>query len=295
MHHILSLFIIHLVPMVAFGQLDSLRIGLDRIVGSAEGNIGVAVLGLENDDTLTINGNGRFPMQSVYKFPLALAILDQIDKGNLSLDQQISLKKEDLLPETWSPLRDKYPNGNINITLDELLTYTVSESDNIGCDILFRLIGGTNIVDQYVHNLGIANIAIAATEEEMAKDWEVQYRNWSSPAAMGQLLHMFYRGKILSKKSEDYLMLLMEKTTTYPNRIKGLLPKGTIVAHKTGTSGTNSNGSVAATNDVGIVTLPNGTHFIVVIYLSNSTAEEKARDRIIANIAKIAWDYFSVK
>jgi beta-lactamase class A/beta-lactamase class A VEB len=295
MHYILSLFIIHFVPIIAFAQLDSLRTKLERIVGSAKGNIGVAVLGLENDDTLTINGKGKFPMQSVYKFPLALAVLDQVDKGKLSLDQQIYLKKEDLLPKTWSPLREKYPNGNINITLDELLTYTVSESDNNGCDILFRLVGGTNIVDQYVHNLGITNIAIVATEEEMAKDWEVQYRNWSSPAAIGQLLYMFYHGKILSRKSEDYLMQLMVKTNRGPRRLKGLLPKGTIVAHRTGVSDTNDNGITAATNDVGIVTLPNNRHFIIVVFVSNSTAEENARDEVIANIAKIVWDVYSVQ
>jgi beta-lactamase class A/beta-lactamase class A VEB len=295
MRYILSLFIIYFVPLIAFAQLDSLRTKLERIVGSAKGNIGVAVLGLENDDTLTINGNGKFPMQSVYKFPLALAVLDQVDKGKLSLDQQIYLKKEDLLPKTWSPLREKYPNGNINITLDELLTYTVSESDNNGCDILFRLVGGTKIVDQYVHNLGITNIAIVATEEVMAKDWEVQYRNWSSPAAMGQLLYMFYQGKILSRKSEDYLMQLMVKTNRGPGRLKGLLPEGTIVAHRTGVSDTNDNGITAATNDVGIVTLPNNRHFAIVVFVSNSNAEEKARDEVIAHIAKSVWDVYSVQ
>ena len=295
MNYILSLVIIHFVPIIAFAQLDSLRTKLECIVGCAKGNIGVAIQGLENNDTLSINGNGIFPMQSVYKFPLALTVLDQVDKGKLSLDQQIYLKKDDLLPKTWSPLREKYPNGNINITLDELLTYTVSESDNNGCDILFRLVGGTNIVDQYVHNLGITNIAIVATEEEMAKDWEVQYRNWSSPVAMGRLLYMFYHGKILSKKSEDYLMQLMVKTNLHTRRLKGLLPKGTIVAHKSGSSGTNDNGLAAATNDMGIVTLPNGRHFAIVIFISNSKADEKVRDEVIAYISKTVWDYFSVQ
>ena len=255
----------------------------------------MAIQGLENNDTITINGNSKYPMQSVYKFPLALTVLSQVDKGALSLDQQIYLKKEDLLPKTWSPLREKYPNGNINITLDELLTYTVSESDNNGCDILFRLVGGTNIVDQYVHNLGITNITIVATEEEMTKDWEVQYRNWSSPTAMGQLLYMFYHGKILSRKSEDYLMQLMVKTNTGSRRLKGLLPKETIVAHRTGISGTNDNGRVAATNDVGIVTLSNNRHYSIVVFVSNSTADEKTRDEVIAHISKIAWDYFAVQ
>ena len=92
-------------------------------------------------------------MQSVYKYPLALAILNQVDKGIFSLEQKIHIKKEDLLPDTWSPLRKKYPDGNADITLDELLNITVSQSDNNGCDILFRLIGGTEekvVWDDYI-------------------------------------------------------------------------------------------------------------------------------------------------
>ena len=279
----------------ALAQTDSLRARIDRIIGAAKGNIGVAIQHLEMMDTLALNDNGKYPMQSVFKFPLALAVLSQVDKGKFSLNQQVYVKKSDLWPNTWSPLREKYPDGNINIRLDELLRYTVSESDNNGCDILFRLLGGTNVVDQFVHNLGIKNIAITATEEEMAKEWEVQYRNWSSPSAMGHLLSMFYQGKILSRKSRNYLMQLLVKTSTGPGRLKGLLPEGTIVAHKTGSSGTNKIGITAATNDVGVITLPNDRHVVVVVFVSNSTADEKARDKVIASIAKIVWDVYSVQ
>jgi beta-lactamase class A len=292
---ITSFFMIHCIPTYAFAQMDSLRIKIEQIVASAEGKIGVALQGLENNDTLTIDGNGKYPMQSVYKFPLALAVLSQVDKGTLSLDQQIYIKKSDLLPNTWSPLREKYPNGNIHVSLDELLTYTVSESDNNGCDILFRLVGGTTIVDQYIHNLGMQNIAIAATEEEMHTAWDVQYTNWSSPAAMCRLLRLFYQDSILSSKSQEFLWHAMEKTGTGPGRIKGLLPTGTIVAHKTGSSGTNDHGIAAATNDVGIVTLSNGKHVALVVFVSDSPADEKMRDNVIARIAKAAWDAFSVQ
>lgn len=289
-HCIFSLLSISFLPPNTLAFEDSLRTRIEYIVGHADGNVGVAILGLENDDTLTINGDGRFPMQSVYKFPLALAVLSQVDKGILSLDQRIHIKKDGLLPNTWSPLRKKYPHGNVSITIDELLTYTVSESDNNGCDVLFRLIGGPETVNRYIHNLGVTNIAIAATEEEMHKDWMVQYSNWSSPAAMGQLLYMFYHDKILSTKSREYLWQLMSRTNTGPGRLKGLLPEGTIVAHKTGSSGANENGLVAATNDVGIVSLPNGKHLVIAVFVSNATTTEKACELIIAEIAKALWD-----
>ncbi len=292
-HCIFSLLAFFLLPPKTFAFEDSVRTKIEYIVGLAAGKVGVAIRGLENDDTLTINGDGKFPMQSVYKFPLALTVLNQVDKGVLSLDQSIHIQKDGLLPNTWSPLREKYPDGNTSITLDALLTYTVSESDNNGCDILFRLLGGPKTVDRYVHNLGITNIAIVATEEEMHKEWNVQYSNWSSPSAMGQLLYMFYHDKILSAKNREYLLQLMSRTNTGPGRLKGLLPKGTVVAHKTGSSGTNEHGIVAATNDVGIVTLPDGNHCVIAVFVSDATADEEACERVIAEIAEVLWNSYS--
>jgi beta-lactamase class A len=272
--------------------MDSLKTKIERISEKAMGNVGVAVICLEDKDTLTVKGDNRFPMQSVYKFPLALAVLDQVDKGILSLNQKIFVQKEDLLPETWSPLRGKYPDGNVNLTLDELLTYTVSASDNNGCDILFKLLGGPRIVNEYVHGLGIKDISIVATEEEMHKDWNVQFTNWCTPTAMGNLLNKFNKGEILSQKSTKFLRRIMEETSTGPKRIKGLLPAETIVAHKTGSSGRNEEGIMGALNDVGIVTLPNGNHFAIVVFISNATADENVCENIIAEITKVVWDWY---
>jgi len=283
--------IITFLPIITSAQNDSLRTKIERIVEEAQGNVGAAIIGIENKDTLTVNGDKIFPMQSVYKFPLALAVLNQVDKGNLSLDQKIFVKKKELLPNTWSPLREKYPNGNVNITLDEILTFTVTMSDNNGCDILFKLLGGPKKVNDLIHSIGIKDIAIMATEEEMHKDWEVQFTNWCTPYAMGQLLSLFYQSEILSVKSTEYLIQTMVKTTTGTKRIKGFLPAGTTVAHKTGSSGRNDAGVIGALNDAGIVTLPNRNHFAIVVFISNSTAEESVCEKVIAEIAKAVWDW----
>lgn len=280
-------------PINGLAQKEALKRKIEEIVLTAKGDVGVAMMGFENRDTLTFHGQGKYPMQSVYKFPLAMAVLDQVDKGKLSLDQKIHVEKTDLLPDTWSPLREKYPTGNVDVPLRELLSFTVSQSDNNGCDILFRLLGGTHSVQQYIHGLGVKGIAIAGTEEEMHKDWNVQFTNWCEPIAMLQLLDIFYKGKILSKSSNDFLWKIMTETSTGPNRIKGLLPVGTKVAHKTGSSGSTSEGLTAATNDVGIVALPDGKHFAIVVYVSNATADGKTLETVIAHISKAAWDYFS--
>jgi beta-lactamase class A len=269
-------------------QHKALRAAIQRVVAQAPGRVGVAVRWA--DDTLTVDGKGRFPMQSVYKFPLALAVLDQVDRGVLRLNQEILVRKEDLLPDTWSPLREKYPEGNVKITLSELLTYTVSQSDNNGCDILFRLLGGVETVERYIQGLGVEDISIATTEAEMHRDSKAQYRNSSSPLAMAQLLWLFDRGKILSAESRDFLWDAMVKTVTGPRSIKGLLPPGTVVAHKTGSSRRNPEGVITATNDVGILTLPDGGHLILVVFVSDARSEESRCEESIAKIAKAVWD-----
>ncbi len=285
----------YLLPASSVAQPDAFRQKVERLVQSAEGKVGVAIMGLEDQDSLTVRGNRQFPMQSVYKFPLALAVLNQVDQGKLSLNQKIHVTKQDLRPNTLSPLRDKHPDGNVAIPLGDLLYYTVSLSDNNACDILFRLVGGTKAVETYVHSLGIKGIAIRDTEEEMHRAWEVQYRNWSEPVAMAALLGKFYRGEGLTKASRDFLWKIMVETPTKPGRIKGLLPSGTTVAHKPGTSSTNTRGITAATNDAGIVALPNGNHFIIVVFVADSPADERAREGLIAQITKAAWDYYLAK
>ena len=84
----------------------------------------------------------------------------------------------------------------------------------------------------------------------------------------------------------------MKQTTTGMDRIKGLLPAKTVVAHKTGSSGTNKEGLTAAVNDMGIVFLPNGKHFFISVFVSDSREDAKTNEKTIAEIAKAAWDYF---
>jgi beta-lactamase class A len=283
------------LPGITEAQTDSLKQMIRQVVQHANGTIGAAFENIETGDTLSVAGSGHFPMQSVYKFPLALAVLKQVDAGKLSLGQKLFVTKKDLRTHTWSPLREQYPRGDTALTLDEILAVTVSRSDNNGCDILFRLLGGTAVVHRFIHDLGITDIAVAATEEEMAQEWNVQFRNWCTPLAMRNLIRMFYEGKILSKQCTAYLLHLLEGTTTAPKRLKGLLPAQTVVAHKTGTSDTNEQGVTAATNDAGIITLPNGQHAILVVFVSNSSAPEAEREAVIAKIAKCVWDVFGKK
>lgn len=290
---LLGLLITFLIPCGVMAQQDSLlRQQIVQLAKPVKGIVGVSILNIENRDTLFFNGNARLVLHSVMKFPIALTVLHLVDSGKLSLDQMIHIKKRDL-PKTYSPLRDKYPNGGVDVSIRDLLSYMVSLSDNDACDILLKVIDGPQTVQDYMLRLKIRGIAIRASELDMASSWELQYTNWCKPVEMTALLDLFYNGKILSSTNTAFLMKLMTDSSTGPKRIKGLLPAGTVVAHKTGTSPTNNEGLSPATNDVGIITLPNGKHLAIAVFVCNSTDDEATREGVIAKIAKAAYDFYN--
>ena len=115
---ILPFLIIHLS---SFSQKNTIKEKIEKIVKSKRATVGVGILNFDNGDTLTFNGKAHFPMQSVYKFHLALAVLNEVDKEKLALNQNIFVKKSNLLPNLYSPMREKYPDGNVNLLLSEIL------------------------------------------------------------------------------------------------------------------------------------------------------------------------------
>lgn len=275
----------------AIGQHE-IKKEIAQLINSAQAEVGVAIRQLESGDTISFNGSDRFPMQSVYKFHVALAVLHAVDKGKLSIDQQVYLRKEDLMPNTHSPIADEYPDGNVSLTVRQLISYTVAKSDNSGCDILFRLVGGPPKVHEYIRELGVLEVAIANTENEMHQNQDLQYKNWTTPVAMVQLLDLLYRGKILLPSTRHVLLEIMENTNTGNKRIKGNLPMGTLVAHKTGTSGQNEKGVLGALNDVGIITLPNGQHVAIALFISNTKESMSTLEGLMAAISKKIFDHY---
>ena len=289
MKKLLFLFSAIVVAFPMFSQNEVLRNKIQKIIQGKDATVGVALI-VDGKDTLTINNNFRYPTQSVYKFHLALAVLDYLNKNNLTLDHQLYVKKGDLLPNTHSPLRDDYPQGEMYLSVADIIRYTVSKSDNNGCDILFRLVGGTAVVDRYIRGLGLSEFAIAATEEEMHGPWEVQYTNWSTPYTAAQALEIFRTQDILPQPFHDFLWDTLAGTTTGGNKIKALLPEGTFVAHKTGSSFRNAEGLKAAENDIAIIQLPDGRYYSLVVFVADSMESNDVNCGIIAQISKAVYD-----
>jgi beta-lactamase class A len=274
-----------------FAQPTSLKTSLEEICRAIPADVGVAIIDSQTNDTLAINGDERFPMQSVFKFHIALAALHLVDEGKLFLDQEYRVTKDHYF-KTMSVLMRAHPEANVDVTLKELISWTVMNSDNVACDMLFDILGGPNKVHEYIRRLGINDIAIVATEREMHNDWKVQFTNWTTPKATAQLLKLFYEGKVLSKESNELLWKLMVDTPNAPKRLKGMLPEGTVVARKPGTG--DSNGEVfGAVNDVGILVLKNGKIIIIAAFVTRAKGEFKDVEEGIAKMCRSVYDYYN--
>ena len=289
-----------LIIIVAFSlqceakNLDSLTSSIKAILDSKDATVGVSIMTGNASDSLSINGDRPLPMQSVFKYHLALAVLSKIDQGELSFSDMVTITQKDLDNKLWSPIRKRYPEGTI-LTLAEVLKYTVAYSDNVGCDLLFKIIEGPKAVERFLHQSGVTEIAIEFNEFEQQKQWRRQYQNWTTANGANEALRLFYENKqgLLSAKSHEFLWNTMKSSNTGKKLIRGKLPKGTSVAHKTGYSGVNEQGITGARNDIGIVFLPDGRYYYLSVFVSDSSEKSHVNQAIIAEIAKLTWDYFN--
>lgn len=276
-----------LVPMLATAA--SLP-ELSSLAAPAEGRVGAAFSIMETEKAYALHGSEQFPMQSVYKLPIALYVMYRVDHRRMALNQLVQILPKDFVrPGQHSPIRDRYPRGT-SMTLAEVLEYNVAQSDGSACDVLLRLLEGPEIVDGFMNHLKIPDLRVLNTEKQIGERHQTQYKNYATPLAAIQLLYALINPQVLSEASRNQLLEWMTNTPTGANRIKGELPPGTSVAHKTGTSGTRD-GVTAATNDIGIVTLPDGRRLAVAIFIRDSKADLKTREAVIARIARAAYDW----
>lgn len=266
-----------------------LQARLQRIALEARGQVGVGAVVLETGETVYLGSGGRFPMLSVYKLPIAMAVLKLVDEGKMTLDQQVQVTPDDFVRRGFhSPIRDQN-RGGIILPVSELIRASLSESDGTANDVLLDLAGGPAEVQKYVDSLGIREMIIANSEKEISKDWATQYRNNSTPEATIKLLRALQERRALSESTTAYLLDIMYNTETGADRLPGELPEGTPVAHKTGTGGTKF-GVASATNDAGIIILPDGRHILIAVYVKDSPVDPGTRERVIAETAKAVYD-----
>jgi beta-lactamase class A len=289
------------------------------------GNVGVGVQVVETSEQWFFKGSERFPMQSTYKAPIAVAVLHQVDQGVLTLDQPIVIHRADL-SVGWSPINKSFQGEAMPFTIQELLQRMVGESDNTAADVLQRTLGGPKNVQQILDGLGIKDVRIDRLEREIqlemrgldAKDFQSDWndnevlqqalsqlpesarrtalqhyfddpRDTATPIGMCDFLVKLQTNRLLSEKSTQLLLKIMTESTTGQKRLKAGLPAGWSVAHKTGTSADLLR-VWPATNDVGILSTPQDEHIAIAVFIANSPASfediERATAQIAAAVAK---------
>jgi beta-lactamase class A len=274
-----------------------------RFASLTDGTVGIVVRDLGTGETLSMNGDTLFPMASAYKVAVAGRIFAMVDAGALTLDDQLAS-----------------PTGPVSIAA--LLDLMLTRSDNDATDLLVARAGGPAVVNQWVAGLGIRglrvdsntadllwramglpprpgnfnrNVAAAmaadpALRERDAHDipniaFAQDPRDTATPTAMTDLVAAIRTGKALSGRSTVALLSIMERCRTGKARLPGMLPPGTLVAHKTGSL--NGTG-----NDTGVITLPDGRLFAITVFVMQDHKGQVTRDRIMAEAARATYDYF---
>jgi beta-lactamase class A len=167
----------------------------------------------------------------------------------------------------------------------------VVDSDNNITDVLFNLLGGPKTVEKFIAHEGFV---IRNTEEDMHRDWDSQFVNTSKPSAYTELLKTFVEGKLLNEEHTQWLYQAMVTSNTGTKRLKGKLPNVTI-AQRAGTSFTNDQGLTGAVNNVGIIELPDQRKIYIAVFIHNTTDGFANAEALIADIAKITYEFYTEK
>ncbi len=270
-----------LLAALAWPQLQS---ALEAIAAREDGLVGASIVHVESGRTASLNGGQRFHAASVYKLPIGLALLDAAERGQVDLEQTILITERDELPgvsRLWKGV-------DVRVTFGRLLEVMIGDSNNAATDVILRRLGGPRAVTAYLERVGFGTIRVDRTLRERFADSPApagapDERDTTTPNAMARLLADLAKAKLLAGPSRARLLGIMSASKVFPDRLPGLLPPGTPVAHKSGTW------TGRAVNDVGIVTLPNGDHLAIAVLIAGSKRPLAQQERTIAEIARSAY------
>lgn len=273
-------------PTTKYAQLKN---QIEQIISGKDATIGVSFI-VDGVDTVSINGNRQFPMLSVYKLPIAIALGDYARKGAALIPDSITITKNDLKENTYSPMRERYANiDTINVSLSEILAYALQESDNNASDILLSLLPSVEFVSNSLQRYGVDDIIVSSTEAQMHEDMMLAYSNTATPVAMATLLSRFDRD--FSDEYSRNIKQLMETCVTGQNRlVKPILNPDVIVGHKTGTGFELPDGRLMAINDAGYIHLPSGHSYTIAVFIENSGYDMPTTEDIIAQISSAVYN-----
>jgi beta-lactamase class A len=266
---------------------------LETICDRAQGTVGLSVVHIESGTTISINGSSQLPLYSVFKLPLAIAVLKEVEDGRLRLDQKVHVTPAEIVP--GAPDNTALWQQPVDFTVEQLIGFSISRSDNTSTDKLLELIGGPAKVTERMRSLGLENLDIHQTSGEFVKDR--RNPNTGSAEDLAKLLVQLHQGKILQPAQQNVLIGFMQRAVTGMRRLRGDLPAGTVVADKTGSGEIDASTRVTkATNDVGIISLPSDRgHLAIAVLVSESELPNGDQEKLIAELARAAYDTYSTQ
>ena len=271
-------------------SIRRLQHDLTSFVEKKDARIGIAVI-INGSDTVSVNGTKVFPMMSVFKFPLSLAVAKWVDANEMSLSDSIAFGPKALIKDTYSPMLKKYGTGLYKMSFKELLEWALIESDNNAADLLLKRVGGTACATTLLKDVaGELDITIGASEQDMHKDPYTSYLNRSTPLAMAKLFNRFDTEIKNRSKSFSDISVMLEQCRTGVDRLAApFISTNVVIGHKTGTGFPTSDGRISAINDCGYVHLPNGTRYAIAVFVADSAYDMTETSKIIADISEIVF------
>ena len=252
---------------------------IQEVIKGKKAQVGVAVL--YKDDAFTANNDDQYPLMSVFKFHIALAVLKKMEKEGIPLTAVVTLGPSDIDTKTWSPMYKKYKSKKITLSYEDLINYMVSQSDNNACNWLINFVGG------------IDRIQLIETEKSMEQDIRKSYNNWSTPLSVAQLLRKVYTEKVLSDEHFAFLEKAMLASASGKDKFRAGLPKEVEVGHKTGMSYRTPEGIRMCDADVGVIYMPGGEKCYLAVLVKDSKESDAANAKIMADIAKKVYSHYT--
>lgn len=283
------------------------------------GSVGIAVKSIDQGWLAEWKAGELYPQQSVSKLWVSITVLDAVDKGRISLDQPVTLTRDDLTL-FHQPIADEVlKTGSFTTTVGDLLLREITQSDNTANDKLLNLAGGPAAVRKMIAARHLGSIRFGNGERALQSriaglTWKPEYSignsffeardslpmpvrqaafdryirdpyDGAAPTAIVTALARLKRGELLSRKSTAYLLTIMSETHTGPNRLKGGIAPGWTLNHKTGT-GQVLNGAQAGYNDIGILTAPDGKSYAVAVMIKLTSTPLEVRMTLMNEVVR---------
>lgn len=259
---------------------------LTAIADSAKGDVGIALI--YDGDTLTVNNDAIYPMMSVFKLHQAVALCRMFEENGTSLDSVMTLRRSELDPDTWSPMLKDHSDEEISLPMRRLLEYTLIESDNNASNEMFVRLMSPAACDSVIAGIiPRGSFEIRFNEAEMQDDHSRAYSNRTSPLGAAILIDRVFTDTLVGKSYQDFIKSALLRCQTGPDKISAALSEteGITIGHKTGSGYRDENGRLAASNDVAFVTLPDGRHYALAVFVKDFDGTDAEAAATIARIS----------